>query len=63
MAETADILANAPDKQGRLPTDEDRVHVILPDLGAGCSMADMAPMQDVEDAWEDLERPGASWYN
>ena len=29
--------------------------VILPNLTAGCSMADMAPMEDVEDAWEDLQ--------
>ena len=43
MAESADILTAFD------------VSVILPDLGAGCSMADMAPMQDVEDAWEDLQ--------
>ena len=29
--------------------------VILPNITAGCSMADMAPMEDVEDAWEDLQ--------
>jgi quinolinate synthase len=28
--------------------------VILPDLAAGCSMADMAAIEQVEDAWEDL---------
>ncbi len=52
MAETADILANRPDKVaargGR------RVSVVLPDLAAGCSMADMAAIHQVEDAWADL---------
>ncbi len=42
MAETADIL-----------TDES-VSVILPDLSAGCSMADMAAYDDVVTAWEQL---------
>lgn len=40
MAESADILT------------ADTQKVILPDLGAGCSMADMAALEDVEDAWE-----------
>jgi quinolinate synthase len=44
MAETADILAR-PWQQ-----------VILPDLNAGCSMADMAEIGQVEDCWESLER-------
>lgn len=52
MAETADILANRPEKieerEGR------RVEVILPDMAAGCSMADMAAIKQVEDAWEQL---------
>ncbi len=52
MAETADILANRPEavvaRGGR------RVNVVLPDLAAGCSMADMAAIEQVEDAWEDL---------
>src|SRR5215208_3440512 len=39
MAESADILTG------------DHQQVILPDLGAGCSMADMAKLEDVEDAW------------
>jgi quinolinate synthase len=39
MAESADILTGPHQK------------VILPDLGAGCSMADMAQLDDVEDAW------------
>ncbi len=39
MAESADVLT-APNQK-----------VILPDLGAGCSMADMAQLEDVEDAW------------
>src|SRR4051794_23977610 len=42
MAESADIL-----------TDE-RVRVILPDLGAGCSMADMANLEQTEEAWAQL---------
>ncbi len=40
MAESADILTGPQQK------------VILPDLGAGCSMADMAQADDVADAWE-----------
>jgi len=52
MAETADILANRPEqvaaRGGR------RVTVVLPDMAAGCSMADMAAIDQVEDAWEDL---------
>ena len=43
MAETARILC-APHQR-----------VILPNMTAGCSMADMAPMEDVEDAWDDLQ--------
>ena len=46
MAESADILS-APDQK-----------VILPDLGAGCSMSDMASVEQVEDAWEQLESIG-----
>lgn len=42
MAESADIL-----------TTEDQ-QVILPDLAAGCSMADMAEISQVEEAWEVL---------
>jgi quinolinate synthase len=52
MAETADILANRPEqvaaRGGR------RISVVLPDMAAGCSMADMAGIDQVEDAWEDL---------
>jgi len=52
MAETADILANRPEKVaargGR------RVTVVLPDMAAGCSMADMAAIDQVEDAWADM---------
>jgi len=40
MAESADILARSSQS------------VILPDLNAGCSMADMAEIGQVEDAWE-----------
>lgn len=43
MAETADILT------------DDSVQVILPDLSAGCSMADMANYEDTVEAWEILE--------
>ena len=46
MAESADILKTGDQK------------VILPDLGAGCSMADMATAEQVEDAWEQLEAAG-----
>ncbi|MCO5564630.1 hypothetical protein L7F22_018296 [Adiantum nelumboides] len=46
MAETADILAK-PWQQ-----------VILPDLNAGCSMADMAEIGQVENCWDALERVG-----
>ena len=42
MAETADIL-----------TDE-HVAVILPDLGAGCSMADMADYEQTVECWEQM---------
>ena len=42
MAETACILC-APHQK-----------VILPNITAGCSMADMAPTDDVLDAWDDL---------
>jgi quinolinate synthase len=43
MAETADILTG-PD-----------VSVILPNMTAGCSMADMANQDDVLDCWDDLQ--------
>jgi quinolinate synthase len=52
MAETADILANRPEKVTQ--RDGRRVEVILPDMAAGCSMADMAAIEQVEAAWEDL---------
>ncbi len=52
MAETADILANRPD---RLDARNGlRVSVVLPDIAAGCSMADMAAIRQVEAAWEAL---------
>ena len=47
MAESADVLSG-PDQQ-----------VILPDLAAGCSMADMADVDQLEVCWEELERMGA----
>jgi len=46
MAESADILCQ-PQQQ-----------VILPDLNAGCSMADMAEITQVEDCWAELEALG-----
>ena len=52
MAETADILANRPEKLAS--RDGKRVNVILPDMAAGCSMADMAAIAQVEAAWEDM---------
>jgi len=42
MAESADVLT------------ADHQKVILPDLNAGCSMADMADIDEVEEAWESL---------
>ena len=52
MAETADILVNRPEQVAS--RDGRRVTVVLPDLAAGCSMADMAAIEQVEDAWADL---------
>jgi quinolinate synthase len=52
MAETADILANRPEKLAE--RQGERVTVVLPDLAAGCSMADMAASEQVEAAWEEL---------
>ena len=46
MAESADVLGHAGQQ------------VILPDLNAGCSMADMAEISQVEACWEALERLG-----
>jgi quinolinate synthase len=46
MAESADILT------------ADSQQVILPDLAAGCSMADMATYNQVEECWEHLEDLG-----
>jgi quinolinate synthase len=48
MAESADILTG------------DRQQVILPDLAAGCSMADMARIDQVEDAWDVLVDAGVA---
>jgi quinolinate synthase len=52
MAETADILANRPGKLSE--RGGERVTVVLPDMAAGCSMADMAAIEQVENAWADL---------
>ncbi|MDX6218439.1 MAG: quinolinate synthase [Frankiales bacterium] len=48
MAESADILTT------------DQQQVVLPDLAAGCSMADMASFQQVEDCWEQLQSAGVA---
>jgi quinolinate synthase len=42
MAESADVLTSPEQK------------VILPDLNAGCSMADMADLESVEEAWDSI---------
>jgi quinolinate synthase len=52
MAETADIVANRPDRLAE--RHGERVTVVLPDLAAGCSMADMAAIDQVESCWEQL---------
>jgi quinolinate synthase len=52
MAETADILANRPEKLAE--RGGERVPVVLPDMAAGCSMADMAAIGQIEDAWDQL---------
>src|SRR6266487_1658920 len=44
MAESADVLS------------ADYQKVLLPDMSAGCSMADMAAIDQVETCWEELER-------
>ena len=46
MAESADILTSAGQQ------------VVLPDLAAGCSMADMAAAEQVEDCWDVLRDLG-----
>ena len=48
MAETADILSG-PHQQ-----------VVLPNINAGCSMADMAPTEDALDAWDELSQVAGS---
>ncbi len=48
MAESADILTS------------DSQQVVLPDLAAGCSMADMAAIDQVEACWRELEAAGVA---
>ena len=48
MAESADVLTGPHQK------------VLLPDLAAGCSMADMAAIEQVERCWEDLSAAGVA---
>jgi quinolinate synthase len=52
MAETADVLANRPERLAE--RGGERVNVILPDMAAGCSMADMAMIDQVENCWSEL---------
>src|SRR5947199_601682 len=46
MAESADVLS------------ADHQQVLLPDLAAGCSMADMVDREQLEICWSDLEQMG-----
>src|SRR3954471_1217312 len=48
MAESADVLS------------ADHQHVTLPDLAAGCSMADMADLEQLEMCWTDLAAMGVT---
>lgn len=48
MAESADILTN------------DEQKVVLPDLAAGCSMADMATAEQVAECWDVLTEAGVA---
>jgi quinolinate synthase len=48
MAESADVLS------------ADHQQVLLPDLAAGCSMADMADIEQLEMCWSDLEQMGVT---
>jgi len=48
MAESADILTSTKQR------------VILPDLAAGCSMADMATANQVNECWKELEKIGVA---
>ena len=50
MAESADILTS------------DTQRVVLPDLAAGCSMADMARLRQVEDAWDAMADAGVQQH-
>jgi len=52
MAETADILTNRPERVKE--RGGERIPVILPDMKAGCSMADMADIDQVQDCWNQL---------
>ena len=48
MAESADILTS------------DEQTVVLPDLAAGCSMADMAALHQVQECWDELVEAGVA---
>jgi quinolinate synthase len=47
MAETADMLT------------KENQHVILPDMNAGCSMADMANRKEIDRAWDNISKSTA----
>ena len=49
MAESADILT------------DDRQVVYMPDVNAGCPMAEMAPLRHVEKAWADIQARGGQF--
>ena len=51
MAETADVVS------------DDWQKVILPNLAAGCSMADMAPTEQVQDAWLEILSNVGYWVD
>ncbi|MCA1809604.1 MAG: quinolinate synthase NadA [Kiritimatiellia bacterium] len=49
MAESADILTDP------------RQQVYMPDMAAGCPMADMAPLRELRKAWEELQSISGDW--
>jgi len=52
MAETADVLVNRPERLAQ--RGGRRVDVVLPDLAAGCPLADMAGIEQVQECWDAL---------